>query len=62
MALSPIAGDHFHLRMQTEPARKTICGSFRKQVNHLAPLTIGTSVSIPRDTELRFVDKESKGI
>jgi hypothetical protein len=31
----PIAGDHFHLRMQTEPTRKTIGGSFRKQVDHL---------------------------
>jgi hypothetical protein len=31
----PITGDHFHLRMQTEPTRKTIGGSFRKQVDHL---------------------------
>jgi hypothetical protein len=31
----PIAGDHLHLRMQTEPARKTIGGSFGKQVDHL---------------------------
>jgi hypothetical protein len=31
----PIAGDHFHLRMQTEPTRKTVGGSFWKQVDHL---------------------------
>jgi hypothetical protein len=31
----PIAGDHFNLRMQTEPARKTIGGSLWKQVDDL---------------------------
>jgi hypothetical protein len=31
----PIAGDHFHLRMQTEPACNTIGGSLGKQVDHL---------------------------
>jgi hypothetical protein len=31
----PIAGDHFHLRMQTEPVRKTIGGSFWQQVDYL---------------------------
>jgi hypothetical protein len=31
----PIAGDHFHLRMQTEPTLKTTGGSFREKVDHL---------------------------
>src|ERR1700691_6362574 len=31
----PIAGDHLYLRMQAEPASKTIGGSVRKQIDHL---------------------------